>query len=204
NSNKLRRIFREREDLFASESSGILISRDYFTFRSYAESARGRRYSVAVTTVSSFPWPKAAMRECTTNVRFSNRLVWVKRFQAIHQCSVDITRGLVLLFGIGARALPSWDSRTRRNNLSVGLAVRLTAGPSGHAISPHPSSREGHHATARWSSRFLLFRFDLALSCGCGLLPGPAELGAVNPDTMHDHGQSARQCHDRLLHAAAL
>src|SRR6202140_5338664 len=46
--------------------------------------------------------------------------------------------------------------------------------------------------------------YDLAgLSCCCrGLLPGPAELGAVNPDAVHDHGQSARQRHDRLLHAA--
>ena len=39
---------------------------------------------------------------------------------------------------------------------SGGLAVRRTAGPSGHANSPHPSSREGHHSTARWSSSFLL------------------------------------------------
>src|SRR5262245_24348672 len=53
-------------------------------------------------------------------------------------------------------ALPSWDSRTRRNNLSGGLAVRRTVGPSGHANSPHPSSREGHHSTARWSSSVLL------------------------------------------------
>ena len=37
-----------------------------------------------------------------------------------------------------------------------GLAVTQTAGPSGHANSPHPSSREGHHSTARWSSMFLL------------------------------------------------
>ena len=46
---------------------------------------------------------------------------------------------------------------------------------------------------------------DLAgLSCCCrGLLPGPAELSAVNPDSVHDNGQSARQRHDRLLHAAA-
>src|SRR5215470_3564351 len=29
-------------------------------------------------------------------------------------------------------------------------------GPSGHANSPHPSYREGHHSTARWSSSFLL------------------------------------------------
>jgi hypothetical protein len=59
------------------------------------------------------------------------------------------------------RALPSWDSKTRRNDLRVGLAVRRTAGPSGHTISPHPSSREGHHSTARWSSSFLLLRLIL-------------------------------------------
>ena len=34
-------------------------------------------------------------------VRFSNRPVWVKHFQTIHHCSVDVARGLVLLFGIG-------------------------------------------------------------------------------------------------------
>src|ERR1017187_6304719 len=38
-------------------------------------------------------------------------------------------------------------------------------------------------------------------SCRCGLFPGPAELGAINPDAVHDHGQPARQCHDRLLHS---
>ena len=62
----------------------------------------------------------------------------------------------MLLFGIGTKALPSWDSKTRRNNLLDGLAVSVTAGPSGHANSPHPSSRKGHHSTARWSSSFLL------------------------------------------------
>ena len=49
--------------------------------------------------------------------RFSNRPVGVKRFQTIHHCSVDVAHGLVLLFGIGTKALPSWDSRTRWNNL---------------------------------------------------------------------------------------
>ena len=43
---------------------------------------------------------------------------------------------------------------------------------------------------------------DLRLSCHCGL-PGPAELGAINPYAVHDHGQPARQRHDRLLHPAA-
>src|SRR4030088_2360278 len=87
---------------------------------------------------------------------FSNRPFGVKRFQTIHHCSVDVARGLVLLFGIGTKALPSWDSKTRWNNLNRGLAVKRTADPSGHANSPHLSSREGHRSTARWSSSFLL------------------------------------------------
>src|ERR1700722_7623210 len=41
-------------------------------------------------------------------------------------------------------------------------------------------------------------------SCGCRhLLPGPPELGAVTPDAVHDHGQPARERHDRFLHPAA-
>ena len=70
--------------------------------------------------------------------------------------SVDVAHGLALLFGIGTKAVPSWDSRTRRHNLSDGLTVRRTAGPSDRTNSPHPSSREGHHSTTGWSSSFLL------------------------------------------------
>jgi class 3 adenylate cyclase len=40
------------------------------------------------------------------DLRFSNRPFGVKRFQTIRHCSVDVARGLVLLFGIGPRALP--------------------------------------------------------------------------------------------------
>src|SRR5262249_18554257 len=61
-----------------------------------------------------------------------------------------------LLFGIGTRAFPPWDSRTRWSNLLGGLAVLQTVGPSRHANSPHPSSREGHLSTAGWISSFLL------------------------------------------------
>jgi len=88
--------------------------------------------------------------------RFSNRPVGVKRFQAIHLFSVNVAHGLVLLFGIGTKALPSWESRTGWNNLSGGLAVSRTAGSSDQANSPHPSSREGHLSTAGWNSSFLL------------------------------------------------
>ena len=92
----------------------------------------------------------------TYELAFSNRPIEVKRFQTIHHHSVDVARGVVLLFGIGARALPSWVSRTGRNNLLGGLAVLQTAGPSRHTNSPHPSSRKGHHSTAPWSSNVLL------------------------------------------------
>jgi len=91
-----------------------------------------------------------------SDFRFSNRPVGVKHFQTIHHCSVDVSHGLALLFGIGTKALPVWDPRTRRNNLYRGLAVSRTAGPSGSTNSPHPSSREGHLSTARWISRVLL------------------------------------------------
>jgi hypothetical protein len=94
-------------------------------------------------------------------VRFSNRPSGVKRFQAIHRSSVDVAHGLALLFGLGTKALPSWDSKTRWNNLLGDLAVNVTAGSSGHTNSPHPSSREGHHSTAGWSSSFLLLHLIL-------------------------------------------
>src|SRR5262249_44118194 len=94
------------------------------------------------------------------------------------------------------------DSKTRWNNLLGGLAVSMTAGPSGQTISPHPSSREGHHSTVGWISGFSPIWFDPAqLSSYCDF-PSPPELGAVNPDAMHDHGQPTRQRHDRLFHPA--
>ncbi len=39
--------------------------------------------------------------ELMSIVCFSNRPVGVKRFQTIHDCGVDVARGLVLLYGIG-------------------------------------------------------------------------------------------------------
>jgi hypothetical protein len=97
---------------------------------------------------------RQSIRRCF--VRFSNRPFGVKRFLTDYHCSVDVAHGLVLLFGIGTKALPSWDSKTRWNNLYRGLAIRQTTDPSGHTNSPHPSSREGHHSTTGWSSSILL------------------------------------------------
>src|ERR1051325_4071752 len=49
----------------------------------------------------------------------------------------------------------------RRRGGTIFWAALPSAGPSRHANSPHPSSREGHHSTAWWSSGFLLL--DLIL-----------------------------------------
>jgi hypothetical protein len=40
-------------------------------------------------------------------------------------------------------------------------------------------------------------------SCCCGF-PSPEELGPIDPDAVHDHGQAACQRHDGFFHAAAL
>src|SRR5579863_6896875 len=45
----------------------------------------------------------------SSDVRFSNRPLGVKHFQTIHVCGVGVAHGLVLLFGIGTKALPVWD-----------------------------------------------------------------------------------------------
>jgi len=52
-----------------------------------------------------------------SHVCFSNRPFWVKGFQTVYDYGVDVARELVLLFGIGTKALPSWGSRMRRTNL---------------------------------------------------------------------------------------
>ena len=62
-------------------------------------------------------------------VRFSNRPVGVKHFQAIHRCNVDVTHGLALLFGIGTKALPSWGSEDEAEQ-SIRRPYRLTNGRS--------------------------------------------------------------------------
>ncbi len=137
------------------------------------------------------------------DVRFSNRPIGVKRFQTIHRHGVDVAHGLVLLSGIGTKALPSWDSRTRRNNLRGGLAVsngrskrtcELTS-----SIVPRGTS---FHRSVEFE--FPPIGFDPARVSWCcgGLFAGPSELSTVNPDAMHDHGQPTRQGHDRLLQPA--
>jgi hypothetical protein len=49
---------------------------------------------------------------------------WATSAQVTHHHSVDVAYGLALLFGIGTKALPVWDSKTVWINLMGGLTVR--------------------------------------------------------------------------------
>jgi hypothetical protein len=81
----------------------------------------------ALLSISERLWePSGEISLMVADVRFSNRPLGVKHFQTIHVCGVGVAHGLVLLFGIGTKALPVWDSKTRRNNLWGGLAVLQT------------------------------------------------------------------------------
>jgi len=138
------------------------------------------------------------------NVRFSNRRFDVEHFQTIRRCSVDVVHGLSLLFGIGTKALPSWDSRTRQNDLSGGLVVSSNGRFKRTCELTSSIVPRGHLSTAGWISSFSPIGFDHErVSCCChGWLLGRPELGAVNPYAVQD-GQPASQRHDRLLHSAA-
>ena len=97
----------------------------------------------------------------SSHVRFSNRPFRVKHFQTIRRCSVDVAHGLALLFGIGAKALPLWDSRMRWSNLCSGLAVRRNGRSKRTCELTSSIVPRGTSSTARWSSSFLLL--DLIL-----------------------------------------
>src|SRR5262249_11056479 len=90
------------------------------------------------------------------HVRFSNRPSGSSAFRlSTTPVSMSLT-GSRFSSDSAPRPFHHGDSKTRWNNLLGDLAVNVTAGSSGHANSPHPSSREGHHSTVGWISGFLL------------------------------------------------
>jgi hypothetical protein len=81
---------------------------------------------------------------------------------------------------------------------SLGRPCRqATVGPSGLANSPIVPRGTSFHRTVEFECSPITLDAK-QLSC-CFNLSGPAELGTVNPDAVHDHGQPARQRHDRLF-----
>src|SRR5262249_23297436 len=113
--------------------------------------ARGRTREHALVQVSAVGTRRQLRHGSLMSASLIGRL-GSSAFRLSTNSSVDVAHGLSLLFGLGTKALPSWYSKTRWNNLSVDLAVNVTADSSGHTNSPHPSSREGRHSTVGWSS----------------------------------------------------
>lgn len=129
----------------------------------------------------------------SSHFRLSNRPFRVKLLQTIHHYSVDVAHGLALLFGFGTKALPAWDSKTRRNNLLRDLAGKLNGRFTRTCDLTSPIVPRGtlfHHLVELECPPIA---FDLPrLSCCCGFFPGPPELSAINPDAVHNHGQPSR------------
>src|SRR5262249_3092862 len=96
------------------------------------------------------------------HVRFSNRPSGSSAFRlSTTPVSMSLT-GSRFSSDSAPRPFHHGDSKTRWNTLLGGLAISMTAGPSGQTISPHPTSREGHHSTVRWNSGFSPIWFDPA------------------------------------------
>jgi hypothetical protein len=70
-----------------------------------AISLRRQKGSLFFRSAKLSAWHFASFAATHHFGRFSNRPFRVKRFQTIHHCSVDVAHGLVLLFGIGTKAL---------------------------------------------------------------------------------------------------
>ena len=87
------------------------------------------------------------------------------------------------------RALPSWDPRTRWNNLCRGLAAAVGRSKRTCELTSSIVPR-GTPFHRWWSSSFLLSHLiPNGRSC-CSSFSGPSELSAINPDAVHDHGQA--------------
>ena len=119
------------------------------------------------------------------HVRFSNRPVGVKRFRALQYSDGNVARGLVLLYGLGTSARPSWDSKTRWNDLLGGLAVGRSKQTRELTSSIVPRGTSFHHLV-ELEFPPVVIGFTSA-SCCCSF-SAPSELGAISPDAVHNHG----------------
>ena len=157
-------------------------------------------------------WHKANNPTARAFVRFSNRPVGVKHFQAINHYLSDYPP---LQCRCRSRARASL--RNRRQGPSImgfeDEAEQSKCRPCRELIG---RSKRTNELTSSIVPRGTSFHRSVELdyspiacdpvrfSCCCrGLFPGPAELSAINPYAVHDYGEPACQCHDCLLHAAA-
>jgi hypothetical protein len=139
------------------------------------------------------------------DVCFSNRPFEVKRLQTIHhlQCRCRSRARASLrnrhqgpfIMGFEDEVEQSFGRPDRQTNGRSKRTCDLTSSIVPRGTSFHRSVELECPPIGSGPARF---------SCCCrGLSPGPAELAAVNPYAVHDHGQPTRQRHNRLFHPAA-
>jgi hypothetical protein len=114
--------------------------------------------------------------------------------------SVDVAHGLALLFGIGTKPFQH-GIRRRGGSISNGRPCREMIG----------RSKRTHDLTSsivpRGTSFHRSVEFECSpiasahLSCCCCAIPGPAELGAVNPDAVHHDRHTAGYGDDSAPHS---
>jgi hypothetical protein len=154
------------------------------------------------------------------DVRFSNRPVEVKHFQAsligqLRSSTFRLSGFPPLQCRCRSRALASLRNR-HQGPSTMGFEDEAEQSVGRPCCRTNGRTKRTCELTSSIVPRGTSFHcwVDLVFSpigfdavwfscCCCGLLPGPPELGAVNPDAVHDHGQPASQGHDRLFHPAA-
>ena len=87
---------------------------------------------------------------------------------------------------------------------SIGRPCRQTNGrSSGHCELTSSIVPRGTSCHREVELVFSPIGFDYVQRSRCNSVLAPAELGAINPDAVHDDGQATRQRDDCLFHAAA-
>jgi hypothetical protein len=88
------------------------------------------------------------------------------------------------------RALPSWDPKTRWNNLWGDLAAVVGRSKQTCELTSSivPRGTLFHRLV---ELEFPPIAFDPERPSCCSSFSGPFELSAINPDAMHDHGQAS-------------
>ena len=146
---------------------------------------------------------KAAATVLTVGVRFSNRPFGVKRF---------LTDYLPLQCRCRSRARASLRNRHQGPSI-MGFEDEVEQSLPRRCHQTDDRSKRTHELTSSIVPRGTSFHLGVELeyppigcdpvrlSCCCEV-SGPAELGPINPYAVHDNGQPACQCDDRLLHPA--
>jgi hypothetical protein len=151
-------------------------------------------HSHMLSTLAVMPWPtsRQLLRRDILVASLIGRS-GSSAFQTIHKYSVDVAHGLVLLFGIGTRG-PSIMGFEGEVEQSIGRPYRLSDGrskrPNELTSSIVPQGTSFHRSVELECSPIVIDpeRFSCRSSC----FLGPAELGAVHPYAVHDHGQPTR------------